>query len=145
MPSLFVIRTDKGENLQSKLLDDWNWPMRAFEHRGKLFYFHQHYFSTAKTFAFYVTMAEHSSEADKYLAKMTLKNQNDDRKSLSIAQNVISMDLAPSDSKAVLASKSVIYVPWRTMSGFMKWRDITKEGKLQTESNVDATIHILVN
>ena len=60
-------------------------------------------------------------------------NLNDERKSLSIAQNVISMDSAPYDVKSVLASRSVMFVHWRTMSEFMKWRNETdKEGKQVT-------------
>ena len=92
----------------------------------KTFYFHQPYFSAEKTFAFYVTAAEHLSEAKKYLAKITLKNQNDERKSLTIIQDVISMDSAPSNRDAVLASESVMFVHYKTMSGFMK---LSKEKK----------------
>ena len=129
MISTFTAR----ESLQDVISKSWNWPMRAFEDQGKIFYFHTHFFSCEQTFAFYVTMAEHSSEAKKYLAKMTLKNLNDERKSLSMAQNVISMDSAPCDDKSVLASKSVMFVHWRTMSEFMKWRNETdKEGKQVT-------------
>ena len=111
---------ERGESLQIALPEDMIWSMRAFEDHGKLFYFHRHYFSAEQTFAFYVTMAEHAGEADKYLAKMTLKHQNDERKSIPITQNVISIDSAPTDIKAVLASRSVIFVHWRTMSGFLK-------------------------
>ena len=70
-------------------------------------------------------MAEHASEADKYLAKMTLKHQSDERKSLSFIQNVISIDSSPTDSKSALASSSVMFVHWRTMSGFLKGENET--------------------
>ena len=137
---------DFGESLQSALSQNINWSMRAYEDHGKLFYFHRHYFSAEQTFAFYVTMAELDSESEKYRAKMTLKHQNDEWKSLSFTQNVISIDSAPTDSKAVLASKSVMFVHWRTMSEFMKWRNIIDEdGKQLTVSNIEATIDILVN
>ena len=117
--------------------------MRAFEDHGKIFYFHQLFFTAEETFAFYVTIAEHHSEAEKYLAKMTLKNQNDERKPLSITQNVISMDSAPSDTKAVLASESVIFVHWRTMSRFMKWRNEMVDGKETTKSRIEVTCDIV--
>ena len=105
-----------------------SWPMGAFQDQNEIFYLHQHFFPTEETFAWYVTIAGTSTEAEKYLAKVTLKNQNDDKKSLSFAQNVISMDSAPSDDKSVLASKSVMFVHWRTMSGFMKWKIVTHIG-----------------
>ena len=60
-------------------------------------------------------MAEHSSETEKYLAKITLKNQNDERKYLANVQSVMSMDSAPRNMKAVFASKSVMLVPWSMM------------------------------
>ena len=141
----FQVKTGMGENLETVLSNDWNWLMNAFEDRGKLFYSHMHYFAPEKTFVFYVTMPEHFNETKKYHVKMTLKNQNDGRKSLSIVQNVISMDLAPSDSKLVLASESVMFVHWRTMSRFMKWRNDTEDGKEVTKSYVEATVAILVN
>jgi len=125
-----------------------SWRMRAFEQHGKLFYFHQHFFAAEKIFALYVTMAEDSGEAKKYLAKMTLKIQHDDdRKSLSIAQNVISMELAPSDRKLLFASESVMFVHWKAISGFMKWMDVTEDGEQYTRSSVplEVTISILDN
>jgi len=117
--------------------------MRVFEDHGKMFYFHQHFFSAEQIFAFYITMAEHSREAKKYLAKMTLKNQNDDRKSLTIIQDVISMDSAPGNKDSVLASKSVIFIHYKTMSGFMK---LSKETKKKTfRFYIEATIDVLLN
>ena len=145
MISFFEFETTR-ESLQDALSHSCYWPMAAFKDQDKIFYFHVLYFSCEQTFAFYVTMAEHSSEAKKYLAKMTLKNLNDERKSLSMAQNVISIDSAPCDVKSVLASKSVMFVHWRTMSEFMKWRNIIgEEGKQVTLSNIEATIDILLN
>jgi len=140
---------ENGKTIQSYLstiwIGNWSWSMMAFEDRGKMFYFHQHFFSTEQTFAFYVTMAEHSSEAKKYLAKMTLKNQNDDRKFLIIIQDVISMDSAPSNKDAVLASKSVMLVHCNTMFGFMKISKETNENKETFKSYIDTTIDILFN
>ena len=98
-----------------------------------------------RSFAWYVTIPETSTEAEKYLAKLTLKNLNDDRKSLSIAQNVISMDSAPRDKMAVMASQSVMFVHWATVAGFMKWRNSTEEERQVKLSTVEATIEILVN
>jgi len=91
--------------------------MIGFEVRGTFFYLHQHYFAAEKLFAFYITT---TSEADKYLAKITLENQNDARKCLANIQNVISMDSAPRDRDEVMASKSVMFLPSRLMSGFLK-------------------------
>ena len=119
--------------------------MRVFENRGKMFYFHQHYFSAEQTFAFYVTMAEHESEAKKYLAKMTLKNQNDEIKPLTMIQDVISMDSAPSNIDAVLASESVMFIHYKTMSRFMKLSKETKEGKDTFKSYIQATVDIISN
>ena len=113
------------------------WKMRLLEDRGMMVYFHQHYFAAEQVFAFYITMAEHSREAKKFLARMTLKNQNDDRKSLSIIQDVISMDSAPRNTIEVLASKSVIFIHNKTMSGFMK---LSKEKK---QTLFETTIDIL--
>ena len=138
----FFIQPEKGESLQSVLLRDSNWPMRVFEDHGKIFYLHRHFFSVEQTFAFYITS---TSEADKFLAKMTLKNQNDERKPLSITQNVISMELAPTDKKSVLASKSVMFVHWRTMSGFLKWANNTLDGKQVKKSIIQTTINISAN
>jgi len=119
--------------------------MMAFEDRGKMFYLHQHYFSAEQTFAFYVTMAEHSSEAKKYLTKMTLRNLKDDRKSLTMIQDVISMDSAPSNMDAVLASESVMIIQSKTMAGFMKLSKETEKGKETFRSNIDATVDIILN
>ena len=79
------------------------------------------------------------------IIKMTLKNQNDDKKSLSITQNVISMDSAPCDEESVLASQSVMFIHWRTMSGFLKWRDVTADGKPIRRATIERTFEILVN
>merc|ERR1740128_1083662 len=100
--------TDSGESIQSAVSGDMDWGMRVFKNHGKLFYFHRHFFSDEKTFVFYVTMAEHASEADKHLAKMTLKHPKDERKSLSFTQNVISIDSAPADRQSVMTSRSVM-------------------------------------
>ena len=121
------------------------WSMRALEDHGKIFYFHRHFFSTEQTFAFYVTMAEHVSESEKHLAKMTLKHQNDERKSLSFTQNVISIDSAPTDKEAVLASRSVMFVHWRTMSGFLKGETQTTDGKQSIKYTIETTLDMLVN
>ena len=145
--SLLIIETGKGESQESLRHENMDWPMRAFEYQGKIFYFHMHFDWVEQTFCFYVTMAEHPSEAKKYVAKMTVKNQNDDidRKSLSIAQNVISMDVAPTDNDSVLASKSVMFVHWRTMSGLLKWKNETLDGRQVKKSTIEATFDILVN
>ena len=74
-------------------------------------------------------MAEHESEAQKYLTKMTLKNQNDEKKTVTMIQDVISMDSAPINMDSVLASESVMFIHYKTMSGFMKLSKETKEGK----------------
>jgi len=134
----------RGKTIQSRLSTSMDWSMRVVEDRGKIFYLHQHFFSAEQTFAFYVTMAEHSSETNKYLAKMTLKNQNDDRKSLTIIQDVISMDSAPSNDNSVLASQSVILIHCKTMSGFMKLSKETKGGKEIFKSYIQTTIDILL-
>lgn len=102
--------------------------------REDMFYLHQYYFSTEKTFAFYVT-----SEGEKYLAKITLKNYNDERKFLTNVQSVVSMDSAPRNRDEVLASKNVMFVPWRQMSGFLKW--IEKDGK--QSSIIKTTVDII--
>ena len=107
--------------------------LEGFEGSGTFFYHHQYYFGAEQTFAFYVTCSMTSSEAEKYLAKITLKNKNDKRMCLTNIQNVISMDSAPRDKKEVLASKSVMFIPWRLMSGFLKWRT-------ETEGNQSAKI-----
>ena len=82
-------------------------------------------------------MAEHESETQKYLAKMTLKNQNDERKPLTMIQDVISMDSAPSNIDAVLASESVMFIHYKTMSRFMKLSKETKDGKDTFQATVD--------
>ena len=113
----------------------------AFEDRGELFLFHTHFFVAKQTFAFYVTSM--AREAEKYLVKMRLKNLNDDRKSLSIAQNVMSIDSAPRNYEAMWASKSVMFVQWKTISEFMKWRQIIVNGIEETVSNIEINIDIL--
>jgi len=118
-----LFNTKKGESIQGRICRDGHWGMKCFKKGLETFYLHRHYFAAQETFAFYVTMAEDSSEAEKHLVKITLKNQNDERKHLSNIQNVISMDSAPSDRKAVLASLNVMFVPWRLMRGFLKWTD----------------------
>jgi len=119
--SLFSTR--RGEGIEGRIGRDGDWGMKCLEGLLDNFYLHQHYIAAQETFVFYVTMAEDSSTADKYLVKITLKNPNDERKHLANIQNVISMDSAPSDRKAVLASNSVMFVPWRLMRGFLKWTD----------------------
>ena len=74
---------------------------------------------------------------------MRLKNLNDDRKSLSIAQNVISIDSAPRNKEEVLASKSVMFVHLRTIEEFMNWRKNFQNGRQVTVSNIEASIDIL--
>ena len=135
----------EGESLLGRICRSVTWNMKGFEglegRETKTFYFHQHYFATEKTFVFYVTMAEHLSETEKYLAKLTLKNQNDERKSLTNIQTVISMDSAPRDKNAVLASQNVMMVPWSMMSGFLKW----KEGRRRQYTEIYIIIDILVS
>merc|ERR1739842_16693 len=116
------------------------WRMKCYE-GFETFYLHQYYFAAQETFAFYVTMTDDSSTAEKYLVKITLKNQNDERKHLANIQNVISMDSAPRDRKAVLASQNVMFVPWRLMSGFLKWTDPDVDGN--RSSKITTTITIL--
>lgn len=94
---------------------------------GEIFYLHQYFFSTEKTFAFYVT-----GDTEKSLAKITLVNDNDKRKFLANVQNVISIDSAPRDKNEVLASKDVMFVLWRQMSGFLKLIEIDAGGKTST-------------
>ena len=87
-----------------------------------------------KTFAFYVT-----GVTEKSLAKITIMNCNDKRKFLANVQNVISMDSAPRDMNEVLASKDVMFVPWRQMSEFLKWIEKDR-GKAST---IHTTIDII--
>ena len=102
--------------------------------REGVFYLHQYFFSSEKTYAFYVT-----GEAEKCLAKITLKNFNDERRFLTNIQGVVSMDSAPRNENEVLASKNVMFVSWRQMSGFLKW---TEEDGKQT-SMIKTTVDII--
>ena len=100
--------------------------------RGEIFYLHQYFFSKEQSFAFYVT-----GDAEKSLVKITLKNSNDPRKFHATVQNVISMDSAPRNSDEVLASKDVMFVPWRQMSGFLKWIEKDEEKYSAIQTTVD--------
>jgi len=102
---------------------DIEWKMRAFVDHGERFYLHSHYNHEVETFVFYVTIAVKPRKASKYLAKMTLKNPDDERKSVSITQNVISMASAPRDMKSLLASESALFVSWRAMRGIFVWNE----------------------
>ena len=133
------IETGSGETLERQLSKTWDWKMNAIQHNGKIFCFHQHFLSDEKTFAFYVT-----SEADNHLAKVTVINQNDVRKSLTITQDVISIDSAPNDNHSILASEKVMFVHWKTMSRFMKWNKETSEGKQILRSYINVHVDILV-
>jgi len=137
----------EGGSLLGRICRSVTWNMQGFEglegRETKTFYLHQYYFAPEKTFAFYVTMAEHSSETEKYLAKLTLENQKDERKSLTNIQNVISMDSAPRDKNAVLASQNVMMVPWSMMRGFVKWKEVGSTRRQYSEINT--TIDILVS
>lgn len=138
-----ILRTKNGESIQRKMSRDTFWSMQGlegFEGSGTFFYLHQYYFGKEQTFAFYVTCTLTSSEAERYLAKITLKNQNDERKCLANIQNVISMDSAPRDKKEVLASKSVMFIPSRLMSGFLEWTE-TEEGN--QSSDIVTTVDII--
>ena len=115
------------------------------EEHGKRFYFHRLYFTAQQIFVMYVTMAENSSEADKYLAKVTLKDPDDERKSLSITKNVISMEGAPSDEDSVLAHDRVVFVSWWTMRGFLVHTNETKDGTITYKSTFENSIEILFN
>ena len=137
--SITSLKTKQGVDVKKLLSDDMSWKMKAFEDRGKLFFYHQHYFSVEKTFAFYVSMPD--TEADKYLAKLTLKNFNDERKYLINVQSVVSVDSAPRDVDEVLTSQSVMMVPANMMDGFLKWREGEGEGLKQ--ASVDVTIDII--
>ena len=124
--TLFKFFTRNGDSIQDRISRDSNWTMKGFvgSFEGlEIFYHHQHYFAAEKTFAFYITVPLASNEAEKYLVKITLKNQNDERKSLASIQNVISMDSAPRDKKEILASKNVMFVSWRQMSGYLNWTE----------------------
>ena len=101
---------------------------------GDFFYLHQYYFSSEKAFAFYVT-----GEAEKNLVKITVKNFNDKRKFLTNVQSVVSMDSAPRDKEEVLASNSVMFVPWKQMRGFLKWTG--KDGR--QSSRIQVTVEII--
>ena len=128
-----------GENIQDQMTRDVMWAMTGFEGFGTFFYLHQHYFAVEKIFAFYITVPMSSKEAEKYLAKITLQNRNDKRKSLANIQNVISMDSAPRNRKEVLASKNVMFVPWLQMSGFLKWTENKRNQKSEIVTSVDIT------
>jgi len=130
-----------GESIEGRICRSSSWSMQGFEglDTHETFYLHQYYFAAEKAIAFYVTMAEHSSETEKYLVKITLKNQNDERKYLANVQNVISMDSAPRNINEVVASKSVMLVPWSMMSGFLKWKKVGG----RHSSDIDITIDII--
>ena len=138
----WVINTGSGESLDSTLSQSWDWKMTVFHTHGKLFYLHQHFLAAEKTMAYYVTLAEDPNEAKKYLAKVTLKNQNDERKSVSMTEDVISIDSAPKDDDSILASENVMFVHWKIMARFMKWIKETKDGEQYLRSTIDATIDI---
>jgi len=123
-----------------KTTSDLFWSVKPYEDHGKIFYFHHYYFSSDRTFAFYVTVAKNSNEAEKFLAKITLKNQNDERKCLTNIQDVISMDSAPTDKNEVIKAKSVMLVPLSMIRKFLKWTN--KEEKQEAE--IHTTIDILV-
>ena len=135
----YTINSKTGESIKSLLSRDRTWRMRGFCDYEETFYFHQLYFSEEKTFAFYVTSTMTDSEAEKYFTKITLKNQNNERKYLANVQTVISMDSAPRDRNEVLASKDVMFVSWRQMSGFLKWTE--KDGI--HSSRIDSTVEIV--
>jgi len=126
---------------QSYPLSDGSWKLKPYEDHGKIFYVHHYYIASERTFAFYVTMAENSNEAEKYLAKITLKNQNDERKYLTFVLDVMSMDSAPSNNYEVLEAESVMLVPHKTMSKFFWWEN-KEEGK--QAAFINTTIDILV-
>ena len=88
-------------------------------------------------------MAEDSSEAKKYLAKLTLKNPNDERKSISITQNVVSMESAPSDIESLLDSESAMFVSFSAMRGFIVWTDESTDGTSKYKATFEKTIEIL--
>ena len=117
-----------------------SWKMNVIQFNGKIFCFHQHFISAEKTFAFYIT-----SEAVNHLAKVTVKNQNDERKFLTMTQDVISIDSAPGDNYSILASEKVMFVHWKTMSRFMKWNKETCQGKQLLRSYISVNVDILVN
>ena len=135
--SLFV-QSFNGQ--PSTILD---WKMRGFEDQGKRFYFHMHYNPKVHAFVFYLTLAEDSSEAKKYLAKLTLKNPNDERKSISITQNVVSMESAPSDIESLLDSESAMFVSFSAMRGFIVWTDESEDGTSKYKATFEKTIEIL--
>ena len=120
-----------------------DWKMRAFEDQGKRFYFHMHYNPKVHAFVFYVTLAEDSNEAKKYLAKLTLKNPNDERKSISITQNVFSMESAPSDIESLLDSESAIFVSFSAMRGFILWTNEFEDGNPKYKASFEKIIEIL--
>ena len=142
--SICESRITTRRNVQSFLdSTDLSWKLHAFEDRDKFFYFHQHYFYEEQSFCFYVTVAEHFTVSENYLAKLKLRNFNDERKYLTSVQNVMSMDSAPKDVDEVFASPFVMLVPRSTMCGFLKWVEVDGEGTKHAEINM--TIDILVS
>ena len=143
------LTTTQGIDVHGLLSTDWSWKMHAFyfernaNHPStmKFFYFHRHYFSSKKIWAFYISLAEHFSVAEQYLAKLTLKNFNDERKYLTNVQNVVSMDSAPKDKDAVLASPYAMLVPQSMMCGFLKWVEVDGEGT--KHADIEMAIEIL--
>ena len=111
-------------------------PASPKEMKRDIFYLHQYFFTTERTFAFYVTG---EAEPEKYLVKITLKNFNDERRFITNVLGVVSMDSAPRDKYEVLASKNVMFIPWRQMRGFLKWTE--KDGK-QT-SRIHAKVEVI--
>ena len=120
-----------------------DWKMRAFEEHGKRFYLHMHYSCEVHAFVFYVTIAEHSSEAKKYLSQLTWKNPDDEQESLIITRNVLSMDSAPSDTESLLDSKKVMPVSWNAAHGFIKWIDETKDSEVNFRADFETLIKII--
>ena len=139
--SRITTRRDVQSFLDSNNL---SWKLHAFQDSStfqKLFYFHQHYFYERQSFCFYVTIAEHFTVSEKYLAKLKLRNFNDERRYLTSVQNVMSMDSAPKDVDDVFASPFVMLVPRSMMCGFLKWVEVDGEGT--KHADVEMTIDIL--
>ena len=122
--------------------NDIEWKMRAFEYHDKRFYLHYHYNAEVQTFIFYVTIAVKPRKASKYLAKVTLKNPDDERNVVSITKNVLSMASAPRDMKSLLDSESVMFVSWRAMRGILKWTNEAKDGTIMNKVMFEKTIEI---
>ena len=137
--------TKNGVNIGSdfplnRIDENLSWKIRSFEDQGKRFYVIVRYFCVPKIFALYVTLADVPKIAEKYLAYMSINDDVDPERRMTMTTNVISIEKLPNIEKTILDNADCWRISMFVLKSFLKTE--TKEDLGETIT-VGASVKIM--